>query len=62
MNTVNPIVKLIAWTVVGLIAAAMAVAIGLVILGVGKAHAAGTMPHAFVAVSHAERGGHGRRA
>jgi hypothetical protein len=56
---VNPIVKLIAWAVVGLLAATLAVVIGMVILGVGKAHAAGTMPHTFVAVSYAERGGHG---
>jgi hypothetical protein len=59
----NPITKLIATVVVGLIAATMAVVIGMVVLGVGHAHAAGmTGPHASYAVSYVARGHGGHRS
>lgn len=58
----NPITRLIAITVTGLIAVTLAVVIGLVVLGAGHAHAAGITPHTFAAASHVERGGHGHRS
>ena len=59
----NPITKLIATVIVGLIAATMAVVVGMVVLGIGHAHAASmTSPHASYAVSYVARGHSGHRS
>jgi hypothetical protein len=56
----NPVVKTVAWLIAGTLGVVMTVVIGMVILGVGKAHA--TQTTATYAVVYAQRGGHGYRA
>jgi hypothetical protein len=55
---INPVVRLIATIIFGLLVTTIAVVIGVTILGVGKAHA-GTQATATYAVVYAQRGGHG---
>jgi hypothetical protein len=57
---INPVVALVAWLIAGTLLTVMAVVIGVTILGVGTAHAAGTHPTASYAV-FAQRGHGGHR-
>ena len=54
----NPITRLIATVVAGLILATLAVVVALVVVGAGNAHASISSPHTAFAVSYVERGGH----
>jgi hypothetical protein len=54
----NPITKLNATVIVGLIAATMAMVVGMVVLGIGHAHAAGTQTTASVSYVARGHGGH----
>jgi hypothetical protein len=51
----NIITRLIATIIFGLLVTTIAVVIGMTILGVGHAHAAGTHPTASYAVTHSAR-------